>query len=96
MNKKKTNIIAVGIVVIVLVITGIQCISARETEDTELQISSIKGGLAQVSIDIENIGSVTAENITSSISVNGGILNKINVYHECSGCGSCGLSMEEY
>ena len=94
MNKKKTNIIAVGIVVIVLVITGIQCISARETEDTELQISSIKGGLLQVSIDIENIGSVTAENITSSISVTGGILNKINVYHECSGCSSCGTTLE--
>ena len=94
MNKKKTNIIAVGIVVIALVITGIQCISARETEDTELQISSIKGGLLQVSIDIENIGSVTAENITSSISVTGGIFNKINVYHECSGCGSCGTTLE--
>ena len=94
MNKKKTNIIAVGIVVIVLVITGIQCISASETEDTELQISSIKGGLLKVSIDIENIGSVTAENITSSISVTGGILNKIDVYHECSGCSSCGTILE--
>jgi hypothetical protein len=94
MNKKKTNIIAVGIVVIALVITGTQCISAGETEDTELQISSIKGGLLQVSMDIENIGSVTAENITSSILVTGGIFNKINVYHECSGCGSCGTTLE--
>ncbi len=94
MNKKKTNIIAVGIVVMALFITGTQCISAGETADTELQISSIKGGLLQVSMDIENIGSVTAENITSSISVTGGILNKINVYHECSGCSSCGTTLE--
>jgi hypothetical protein len=94
MNNKKTNIIVVGIVVTLLFITGIQCISASETEDTELQISSIKGGLLKVSIDIENIGSITAENITSSISVTGGILNKIDVYHECSGCSSCGTTLE--
>jgi len=94
MNKKKTSIILVGIVVMALFIAGIQSISARETEDTELQISSIKGGLLQVSMDIENIGSVIAENITSSISVTGGILNKIDVYHECSGCSSCGTTLE--
>ena len=94
MNNKKTNIIAVGIVVMALFITGIQCASASESEDTELTISSVKGGLAKVSIDIENIGSITAENITSSISVTGGALNKINVLHECSGCRSCGTTLE--
>ncbi len=94
MNKKKTNIIAVGIVVMALFLTAIQCVSASETEDTELTISSVKGGLAKVSIDIENVGSITAENITSSISVTGGILNKINVLHECSGCSSCGTTLE--
>ena len=94
MNKKKTNIIAVGIVVMALFLTAIQCVSASETEDTELTISSLKGGLAKVSIDIENVGSITAENITSSISVTGGILNKINVLHECSGCSSCGTTLE--
>jgi len=94
MKNKKTKIIPIGIAAMIIIIAGIQCISATETSDTELNISSVKGGLAKVSIDIENVGSITAEDITSSISVTGGILNKINVLHECSGCSSCGTTLE--
>jgi len=94
MKNKKTKIIPIGIAAMLIIIAGIQCISATEIADTELNISSVKGGLVKVSIDIENIGSITAENITSSISVTGGALNKINVLHECSGCGSCGTTLE--
>lgn len=94
MINKKTKLLPIGIAVMFIFITGIQCITAEEISDTELQISKVKGGLGSVSIDIENIGAVTAENITSSISVKGGFLDKIDVYHECSGCSSCGTTLE--
>ena len=93
MNKKNYRI-TVGIVVFGLLLIGIQSISAEQNADTELQISSVEGGLFQVSFTIENVGSEIAENITSSISVTGGILNNIDVYHECSGCSSCGSTLE--
>jgi hypothetical protein len=94
MNIKISRIVLVGIAVMLIFITGIQSIPAQETTDTELQISEIRGGVAQVSMDIKNIGSEIAENITSSISVTGGLLNNINVYHECSGCSSCGTTLD--
>lgn len=92
MNNKK--LITTGIAVMLIFITGIQCISAEEISDTELQISNIKGGLGSVTIDIENIGDAIAENITSSISVKGGFLDKIDLYKECSGCSACGTTLD--
>jgi len=94
MNYKKMKFVPFGIAVLILFISGIQSMPAQETTDTDLQILEVRGGLAQVFIDIENIGSEIAENITSSISVHGGLFNKINVYHECSGCSSCGTTLD--
>lgn len=92
--KKKIKLLLMGISVMFIFITGFQGITAVQISDTELQISAVKGGLGRVSIDIENIGDITAENITSSISVKGGLLDKIDVYHECVGCSACGTTLE--
>lgn len=60
---------------------------------TELTINSIQGGFLSLSIEIENIGKNTAENISSEIQVKGGILSGINLTHTCSGCSSCGTTL---
>ena len=60
---------------------------------TELEISSIQGGFASVSMDIKNIGDNKAENISSVTQVRGGILSRINLTHICSGCSSCGTTL---
>jgi hypothetical protein len=54
----------------------------------------VKGGFSKVSITVKNIGNFTAENITMSISVQGGILGRINITKICVGCGNCSNSIE--
>ena len=90
----KIKLVPIGITVLLIFFTGIQSITAVGSLDTELQITNIQGGFASVTMDIENIGDVTAEDIESSILVTGGILGRINVYHECTGCASCGTTLE--
>jgi len=94
MKNTKTKLVLLAISVMFILITGIQSINAQNMSDTELKISNVKGGFGSVSIDIENIGEVNAENITSTIVATGGFLEKINIYHECSGCSSCGTILE--
>ena len=48
-------------------------------EKPELVIGEIKGGFLQVSMEIKNVGTVSASHILWSIAVQGGILKKINV-----------------
>jgi rhodanese-related sulfurtransferase len=62
--------------------------------DTTLEISDIRSGIGSVIIDIKNVGDATAESINSIITVTGGIFNGINVEHTCSGCSSCGTTLE--
>lgn len=58
-----------------------------------LEITAIKGGFAKVSIEIKNIGDTVAEDVASTISVKGGLLNRINVFKKCTGCGHCNTSI---
>jgi rhodanese-related sulfurtransferase len=52
---------------------------------TELEISDIREGFGEITVDIKNIGDFTVENITLKINVNGGFFSKINLNHECNG-----------
>jgi rhodanese-related sulfurtransferase len=61
---------------------------------TELEITSIKGSLGSVTVDIKNIGDNIAEEVSSVISVQGGFLSGINITHECSGCSACGTTLD--
>jgi rhodanese-related sulfurtransferase len=61
---------------------------------TELEIVDMRTGFGSISIDIENIGDHTAEEIQSVISVTGGILSKVNLTHSCGGCSNCETSLE--
>jgi len=73
--------------------SAIQAIGNQNNDTTTLEISDIRGGILKVTADIENTGEVTAENFSITLSVKGGLLNNIDIFHECSGCGSCGTTI---
>jgi 2-methylaconitate cis-trans-isomerase PrpF len=67
---------------------------AESTVDTELEISAINSGFAQVIIDVKNIGTEIAEEIQIAIEVKGGFLGRIDILQVCSGCSSCGTTLD--
>ena len=62
--------------------------------DTELEITDVRGGFGSVIIEIKKVGDATAEGIASTVSVVGGLMGGIDIVHICSGCSSCGTSLE--
>ena len=92
MKKYKLFGLSVFVLSIFLILSPI--VVSEETADTELEISDIRGGLAGVTADIKNIGEVPAEHFLITISVQGGILNGIDVFKECGGCGGCSTTIE--
>ena len=94
MNRNKiTNLFAVSSMILLLLVI-IPSEMAERTLDTELEISAINGGFAQVTIDVKNIGSEIAEEIEMTIEVKGGFLAGIDVLKVCSGCSSCGTTLD--
>ena len=91
MNLKK--ILLTNIVFAILLASLIQVVGSQNIDTTNLEISDIRGGFGRVTADIKNTGSVTAEYFFITISVKGGILNKIDVLQECGGCGDCGTTI---
>jgi hypothetical protein len=78
---------------LVCIAVGSSC-TATQQSPTTLDITVVKGGFSKVSVSVKNIGDSTAENITMSISVQGGILGRINITKICVGCGNCSNSIE--
>lgn len=77
----------------VLLASAIQAIGNQNNDNTTLEVSDIRGGIFGVTADIKNTGDVAAENFSITLSVKGGLLNNIDIFHECSGCGSCGKTI---
>ena len=77
------------IFIIILVPTTL----SEEMTDTQLEINDVRSILGAVETDVKNIGDSTAEDISISIYVYGGILNKIDIQHDCSGCSQCGTTL---
>ena len=90
MNIKKLWII--NILISIILLSSIQVVGNQNNETT-LEIINIRGGFGRVTADIENTGSVTAENFFITISVKGGLLNNIDILQECGGCGDCGTTI---
>jgi len=90
-NLRKVSGLTVVLMLATIVIAT-SCTAAQNAQTT-LEITAAKGGFNKVSATVKNIGNVTAENITMTISVKGGILNKINITKICSGCGNCSNSI---
>jgi hypothetical protein len=90
-NLRKAS--GLGIILMLVCITiGTSC-TATQQSPTILDITVVKGGLGKVSATIKNIGDSNAENITMTISVQGGILGRINITKICVGCGNCSNSL---
>jgi hypothetical protein len=78
---------------LICIAVGTSC-TAKQQSPTILDITEVAGGLGKVSVTVKNIGDSTAETITMMISVKGGILGRINITKICSGCDSCGTTIE--
>lgn len=92
-NRLKLRIFGLIAGLIVLIAFGPICIG-EETIETELEIDEIVGHIGAVVVAVTNVGDTVAEDITITISVEGGILGKIDIYHECSGCSQCDTTLD--
>jgi len=95
MNKNRLKLRTFGLIVnlIVLMAFGPTCIG-EETAETELRIDQVIGNIGTVIVAVTNVGDTVAEDVAITISVEGGILGKIDIYHECSGCSQCGTTLD--
>ena len=95
MKKTRLNHRIFGIIVslMLLMTFGLICIG-EETTETELEIDGIEGHIGAVVVSVTNVGDTVAEDISITISVEGGILGKTDIYHECSGCSQCGTTLD--
>ena len=87
------KILLANILIIFLLASSIQVLGNKNIETTTLEIADIRGGFFRVTTDIKNTGSVDAENFSITLSVKGGFLNKIDIFHECGGCSHCGITI---
>lgn len=96
MSQKK-NVRKISGLCIMLMLTSTALVAshaAAQQTQTIFEITEATGGFGKVSITVKNIGDTTAENITIIISVKGGIFNKIDIEKICSGCDTCGDTIE--
>ena len=95
MNKNRLKLITFGLItnLIVLMAFGPTCIGEEKAE-SELRIDQVVGTIGTVTVSVTNVGDTVAEDIAITISVEGGILDKIDIYHECSGCSQCGTTLD--
>ena len=83
---KKTGLI-IGILTLLLLLPSI---SSQTTETTTIEIIGINGGVGGVTVDVKNTGDNTANDVWITTSINGGLLNGVDLVHECSGsCSEC-------
>jgi hypothetical protein len=85
--------IIINILIAILLTSSIHILGSNNNVTTTLEITDVRGGIGGVTADIKNIGTVTADNFFITISVTGGIFNKINILKECGGCGGCGTTI---
>jgi len=81
------------LLIAIVLASSIQVAGSQNNDTTTLEITDIRGGIFGVTADIKNTGNVTAENFTITLSVKGGMLNNIDIFQECTGCGNCGTTI---
>jgi len=89
----RKKLLITTLLIAILLASTVQVEGSQNNDTTTLEITDIRGGIFKVTADIKNTGNITAENFTITLSVKGGILNKINISQECSGCGHCGTTI---
>jgi len=92
--KKMHNQLIGFFAVLMFLLVALNVISnAKSIQQPKLEIVHIKSRICRVCTEIKNIGDVDAEKVLITISVKGGIFNRINISKTCSGCGSCNTSI---
>jgi hypothetical protein len=93
---KKGKINTLGFSIVILLLSALLCAMANgyQMADTTLEITDIRGGLGQITVDVANTGDITAEEVAIFTTVTGGLFNNIDIYHQCSGCEICGTTLE--
>ena len=91
MNTKKIWI--TNILIAIVLASAIQVVGSQNNDTTTLEITDIRGGIGGVTADIKNTGGVDAESFHITLSVKGGLLNNIDIFQECDGCGTCGTTI---
>jgi hypothetical protein len=91
-NLRKAS--CLSIILMLICIAVITSCTATQQPPTILDIITVKGGYGTVSMIIKNIGNSTAENESMTISVKGGILNRINITKTDLGCLNCSHTIE--
>ena len=89
------NIAGLGVLVILLTLVICPSYTAKELTNTELKIISVKGGISKVEMQIQNVGSSTAEDLQMTVSAKGGILGSIDITKICTGCSNCGTTLNQ-
>jgi hypothetical protein len=92
-NRLNRRIFGLAVGLMLLMTFGSICMG-EETVETELEIDRVEGHIGAVVVAVRNVGDTVAENISITISVEGGVLGKIDIYHECSGCSHCGTILD--
>ena len=94
MNRKYLmKMLQVSLITLFITIVAAPTAIGTQSLGPELEITAITGGFGKVCIEITNTGDTVAEDVVSTISVSGGLLNRIDVYKQCSGCGQCNSSI---
>ncbi len=92
----KIGLYSIGLFLVTILIgaTFATVINGEMVSDTAtLEISDVRGGFGAVIVDVTNTGDVAAEGLSIITTVTGGIFNKINLRHQCSGCDMCGTAL---
>lgn len=91
-NLRKASGLSIILMLVFFAVVS-SCAAAQQTQ-TIFEITETTGGFGKVSVTVKNIGATTAENITIIISVKGGFFNTIDLEKICSGCDTCGVTIE--
>jgi hypothetical protein len=89
MKTKSAGLMCIGIMLIIAM--AIPAIANQN--DTTLEFVGISGGFGGVTVEVENTGNAVASGITMTTTIQGGILNGIDLTHFCGGCEDCGTTL---
>lgn len=94
MKIKKINKIGFSVALLFLSAMVGATVNGYQLSDTTLEITDIRGGIGEVSVDVTNTGDIAAEEVAIFTAVTGGLFGNIDIYHQCTGCEICGTTLE--
>lgn len=90
MKNMRTPILVMCMISTLLLLPSI---TGQYTEPTTIEIIDISGGFGGITVNVENTGDITANDLWVMTTISGGIFQKINILHECTGCSACSTTL---